>query len=89
MTAGSASGIAATASETAVSSISSGDSPRSRPTANTMAQIASTAYAMFLPKATRRFCSGVFPSSSPWSIAAIRPSSVCIPVATTTPVPRP
>ena len=87
-TAGSASGMAATARLTAVSSIVSGGSPRSQPATKMMAQIASTTSARLWPKRARRFCSGVLPDS-PDSNAAILPSSVCMPVATTSPRARP
>ncbi len=89
MTAGSASGMAATAREMAVSSISKGGSPRSMPAPNTKAHMASTARDSLRPKRASLFCSGVLTSSSSWSIEAIVPSSVCMPVATTTPAPRP
>jgi len=88
-TAGSASGIAATARLMAVSSISITGSPRSSPVTNRIAQMTSTAIARFLPKRARRFCSGVLPSSSARSSSAMRPSSVPMPVSTTTPRPRP
>jgi len=87
-TAGSASGMAATARLMAVSAISSGASPRSTPTTKTMAQMPSTASASRLPNAARRSCSGV-PRSSPSSRRATLPSSVCMPVATTRPRARP
>ena len=87
-TAGSASGMAATARLTAVSNISSGDSPRIQPATKTMAQMASTATARWRPKRASRFCSGVLPDS-PDSSAAMRPSSVFMPVATTRPRARP
>ena len=42
-----------------------------------------------LPRRSSLSCRGVFSPSTCWSSAAIRPSSVCIPVSTTTPDPRP
>ncbi len=62
-TAGNASGIAATASEMAVSSISIAGSPRSSPETNTTPEIASTAHASRWPNTARRRCRGVRPSS--------------------------
>jgi len=88
-TAGSASGMAATARLMAVSAISSRGSPRSTPIANTSAQIASTTTESRLPKAARRSCSGVARLAAPFSRPATWPSSVCAPVATTRPAPRP
>src|SRR5512139_2691351 len=87
-TAGSASGMAATARLTAVSSITSGGSPRSQPATKMIAQIASTTSARLWPKRASRFCSGVLPDS-PDSSVAIFPSSVRMPVATTRPRARP
>ena len=58
-TAGSASGMAATARLMAVSAISSIGSPRSTPMAKTRAQIASTTIDSRLPNAASRCCSGV------------------------------
>jgi acetyl-CoA acetyltransferase len=62
-TAGSASGIAATARLVAVSAISKGDSPRSTPMAKITTQIAITPRASRLPKAAKRRCRGVLRSS--------------------------
>ena len=78
-TAGSASGIAATARLTAVRNISAGGSPRSNPATNTIAQIPSTAQASRAPKRASRFCSGVFTSCALSSRRAMRPSSVSMP----------
>ncbi len=89
ITAGSASGIAATARLTAVSSIRANGSPRAMPSAKIATQRTRHTTEIRLPKWVRRFCSGVLPSLSPESSVAIRPSSVCIPVPTTTPRPRP
>lgn len=88
-TAGSASGIAATARLTTVMSISSTGSPRRRPATNTRAQIPSAPTARRRPKPASRFWSGVLTSAVSWSIAAIFPTSVAMPVATATPRPRP
>ncbi len=49
----------------------------------------SAAMASLRPKSARRFWSGVFTSPSSDSSAAILPSSVCMPVPTTIPRPRP
>ncbi len=88
-TAGRASGMAATARLTAVRNMSSGGSPRTRPTAKTMMQIARTATARRWPNRARRRCKGVFTSPASCSSVAILPNSVCMPVATATPAPRP
>ncbi|MNU96636.1 hypothetical protein D3C71_866810 [compost metagenome] len=87
-TAGSASGMAATARLMAVRAMSSGASPRSTPTTKITAQMPSTAIAKRLPKAARRSCSGVLRSPVSSSVATL-PSSVCMPVATTKPRARP
>ena len=87
-TAGSASGMAATARLMAVSAMSATGSPRSTPTRNIAAHSTITAAAITRPKRASRFCNGVFTSSPP-SSAAMRPISVCMPVTTTSPVPRP
>ena len=88
-TAGSASGIAATARLSAVMNISSTGSPRSSPAAKMMVQSATTAIASLRPSTARRCWSGDGDSGSSRSMAAMRPSSVRMPVATTTPAPRP
>ena len=89
VTAGNASGIAATAKLTAVRNIRTSGSPRATPTANTMPQIPSAARARYRPNCANRFCSGVFTSTRSSNNSAMRPNSVCIPVATTIPRPRP
>ncbi len=89
ITAGSASGIAATASETAVRNIKMGGSPRHIPKRNTRAQIISIAKARRPPNRANLSCNGVRLNRSLDKRVAIRPSSVCIPVATTRPRPRP
>ena len=81
--------MAATARLTAVRNMSSGGSPRRSPTPNTMAQMARTATARRRPNRASRFWSGVLTSSASWSSVAILPNSVAMPVATTTPRPRP
>ena len=88
-TAGSASGMAATASERAVRNMRSGSSPRSIPTPKNTAHSPRTAPASRWPKRPSRRWRGVRPSSSSRSSVAILPSSVRIPVATTRPTPRP
>ena len=87
-TAGRASGMAATARLMAVSAMSRGTSPRRMPTTKITAQMPSTAMAKRLPKAARRSCSGVLRSPVSSSVATL-PSSVCMPVATTSPRARP
>ena len=54
-TAGSASGIAATARDIAVRNISIGGSPRKTPIPKTIPHMAKTAKAIFCPKLARRF----------------------------------
>ncbi len=56
---------------------------------NTMAPMTAAATASTRPKAVSRRWSGVRVSVVSCSRPAIRPNSVAIPVATTTPVPRP
>ena len=87
--AGSPSGIAETASETAVIKISSTSMPESSPTTKMTAQANSATMPRYLPSCASFFCSGVCPSSSPSSRPAMRPISVCIPVAVTTAVAVP
>ena len=41
------------------------------------------------PVCASRFCSGVFGASWDWISPAMRPTSVCMPVAVTTPRPLP
>ena len=89
MTAGSASGIAATARLTAVRNISRTGSPRNNPTRNIKAQIASTISANRLPKRVRRFCNGVFTERCCCNREAIFPNSVVMPTANVTPMARP
>ena len=81
--------MAATARLIAVSAISRGFSPRSRPTMKITAQIPSTAIDSRLPNAARRICKGVLRSVSRSSRPATFPSSVRMPVATTSPRARP
>ena len=88
-TAGSASGIAATARLTATRNITRGASPRSTPIPKSTAQSTRIPIASRRPKAERRFWSGVIPGASAWSSRAMRPSSVSMAVAVTTPSPRP
>ena len=88
-TAGRPSGMAATASETAIRNISSAGSPRATPSPNTAAQMASAAMASHLPNWPRRCCSGVASSSPACRSSAIRPMAVAMPVETTSPRARP
>ena len=88
-TAGSASGIAATPKLTEVKNINNIDCPCSKPTTNTTIHIASTVKARYRPKPDNRVCKGVFTLVSSCSSPAIWPISVSMPLATTTPLPRP
>ena len=88
-TAGRASGIAATARLTEVSSISSQGSPRSRPVVKIIAQITRISTARRLLKRVSRCCRGESSGSVSRSRLAMPPISVSGPVATTTPRPRP
>ncbi|OPZ77601.1 MAG: hypothetical protein BWY79_01103 [Actinobacteria bacterium ADurb.Bin444] len=87
--AGSPSGTAATAMLTAVRNMMRTSSPRRRPSAKMTATSTSAATASHLPSWASRFWSGVVSTLAPWIMPAIRPSSVSIPVATTTASPRP
>ncbi len=88
-TAGSASGMAATARLTAVRNMSTSGSPRRIPAAKTTAQMPSATRASSRPNCASRRCSGVCPSMPDWRRVAMRPSSVAMPVATTMPRARP
>ena len=88
-TAGSASGMAATARLRAVMNISRMGSPRTSPAVKMMMQTMATVTAKRRPRTARRCCSGVADSDSSRKSVAMRPSSVRMPVATTTPQPRP
>jgi len=72
-----------------VRNISTAGSPRRIPSRKTIAQIAIAASESCRPKRASRRCSGVLAPSVVASSVAIRPSSVPMPVATTTPSPRP
>ena len=87
--AGSPSGMAATASDTAVMNISRTGIWLKRPMMKMMMQMASAKKPSCLPSCHNLRCSGVAVSSSAPSMAAMRPISVDIPVATTTAVPVP
>ncbi len=88
-TAGSASGMAATARLMAVSAISRRRlAAQRRPPQKSRRRMPSTASARRLPKAARRSCSGVLRSPVSSSVATL-PSSVRMPVATTSPRARP
>lgn len=88
-TAGSASGIAATARLTPATVMSRQSLPCTSPIATTSAQAATTAAASLRPSTASRRCSGV--GGAPWSCSrdAIPPMQVRVPVATTTAVPEP
>jgi hypothetical protein len=88
-TAGNPSGTAATASETAAMNTCMSGHPRSHPARATTATMPPQMNKRVrLTRASRR-CSGVTLSSAVESRCAIRPSSVCIPVATTSASPVP
>ena len=87
--AGRGSGMAATARLMAVSSITMAGSPRSRPKPNNAAQFSSTISDNCFEKRASRNCSGVPRSMASFSRPATLPSSVPMPVATTTPRARP
>ena len=92
--AGSASGIAATASATAnrnspSTTLSVNVVVLNRPAANTTAQIPSMMTLSRLPVRSSSCCSGVGSFSAASSRPAMRPTSVDMPVATTTARPRP
>ncbi len=88
-TAGSASGMAATARLTAVRNITDTSSPRATPATNTTAQITTEAAASRRPSTASRFWSGVLGAWWALSSPATWPSSVAIPVATARPRARP
>ena len=92
--AGSASGIAATASATAnrnrpSTTFSVKVDALSRPVANTRPQIASMMTLRRLPVRSSSCCSGVGSFSAASNSPAMRPTSVDMPVATTMARPRP
>jgi hypothetical protein len=88
-TAGSPSGIAATARETAVKNISSGGVPCTRPITKITAHSSSAPVPSTFPVTSSFFCRGVCGLSCMVSIRAICPTWVCMPVATTMPCPWP
>ena len=88
ITAGKASGIAATANEILVIIILKTSSPRNHPATKKRIHKNKTSIDNFLPNEAIRCCNGVSTSSS-CNIFAMRPNSVCMPVATTIPLPRP
>ena len=88
-TAGRASGTTATARAMPKISISMNGWPRNKPKATMTATTAKAARARAWPTLSRFSCSGVRRLSTVWSSPAILPNSVCMPVATTTPRPRP
>ena len=83
-TAGSPSGIAATASETALTNSAAKSCPRTSPSTNTTTITAPAIMARVRLSAAIWRCSGVGSGSASCSIPAIRPISVSIPVAVTT-----
>ena len=87
--AGRPSGIAETASETAVMKISMTGMPSITPTTKMIAQAASAMTPRYLPSCASRFWRGVCVSSSLSSRSAILPISVSMPVAVTTAVAVP
>ena len=89
-TAGSASGTTATASAMPKMNMSSSGMPRQTPSATIDARRStSDALASTPPSRSRFSCSGVRPVSTECTRPVMRPNSVSIPVATTTPCPRP
>ena len=82
--AGSPSGMAATASETPVSSISSKSPPCRKPSRPTARQITTQAAATKRPSCFSFSCRGVRPSLASSIMPAILPISVAMPVAVTT-----
>ena len=88
-TAGSPSGIAATASDIAVISIESTDFPVDIPIKNIITHIILARSANVLPKLFSFFLSGVCLSSTSFIICAIFPTSVSIPTAITYPFALP
>ena len=88
-TAGRPSGTAATARLTAIRNISVVSPPRQIPTLKTMPQTSRAPMASHLPSSAMRRCSGVLSSVMVCNRSAMLPSSVCIPVVTTTALPRP
>ncbi len=83
------SGIAATARLTAIINTSSQSFPYNNPTRKIKAQIPSATYPNTLPNCSSRLPMGVSVACVFCSIWAILPTSVRIPVAITTPLPRP
>ena len=93
-TAGRPSGTAATASATPrMSTSKSAEKPRTSSTRMIVAIITTamttTMMPSSLPTRSSSFCSGVVSVGASFSIPAMRPISVCIPVAVTTALPRP
>ncbi len=88
-TAGSPSGMTATATLIAVRTRSVADSPAIAPITTTASATRTPSAASCLPTRSRRTWSGVGSDSTPCSKAAMWPSSVRMPVATTMPTPRP
>ena len=88
-TAGSPSGTAETAAATTIRKMSMGGSPRYRPASASRAQMPGTMNSMTRPKRSTLRCSGVFSCGTFWIAAAMRPISVCMPVAAASAVARP
>ena len=87
--AGSPSGIAATAKEIDVNSMSNHSRPLNIPTPNITTATIKIAIVKYFPKRFKFSCKGVIVSSEVANISAILPTSVFIPVPTTIPSPRP
>ena len=85
--AGRPSGMAATASDTAIMNMLIQSPPWIIPMTNIMAQMITEAMPSTLPSFSSLICIGVWVSDSPLSIPAIFPISVFIPVPTTIPFP--
>ena len=83
------SGIAATASDTAVINMCIGSFPCNSPITNINAHIANAAYPSVFPNLFNFCCNGVSCFSVAFIIPAIFPTSVVIPVSTTIPFPLP
>mmetsp|Transcript_17779 Transcript_17779/g.62712 ORF Transcript_17779/g.62712 Transcript_17779/m.62712 type:complete len:246 (-) Transcript_17779:269-1006(-) len=88
-TTGRPSGMAATASETAIWNISSSSRPCTRPITTMTPMTANDMYDSCSPSLSMRVCSGVLVDCSSFTSSNTLPISVRSPVATTTPVARP
>ena len=88
-TAGSPSGVAATASASEVSSICAHGSPRHRPSAKMIVTTMAAISTSLCASPSICFCSGVAPVSACANMVASRPISVCMPVPVTSSSARP